>query len=136
MIHQCEFPLFARPQGFHLITSEILSKIPPLPETGLLHLFMKHTSAGLSLNENADPEVRTDLINIFDKIVPENQPFYEHTYEGEDDMPAHAKCSITGVSLTIPITKGKLNLGSWQGIYLCEFRKHGGSRRVVATIFG
>lgn len=127
--------LQARRRGCHLITGEILRQLPPLPETGLLNLFVKHTSCGLSINENADPDVRTDLAQIFDHLVPENQPYYEHTLEGSDDMPAHAKSTLTGVSLTIPITSHRLNLGTWQGIYLCEFRDYGGSRCIVATIY-
>ena len=112
------------------------SKLPPLPEVGLLHLFIKHTSAGLSINENADPDVRMDMESIFNHLVKEREPYYQHTLEGNDDMPAHAKSSIIGTSVTIPITNGKLNLGTWQGIYLCEFRNYGGNRRMVATISG
>lgn len=107
-----------------------------LPQAGLLNLFIKHTSAALSINENADPDVRTDLESIFNRLVREREPYYCHTFEGYDDMPAHAKSIITGMSLTIPITGGRLNLGTWQGIYLCEFRNHGGPRRIVATIIG
>ena len=103
---------------------------------GLLHLFIKHTSAGLSINENADPDVRMDMESIFNHLVKEREPYYQHTLEGNDDMPAHAKSSIIGTSVTIPITNGKLNLGTWQGIYLCEFRDYGGNRRMVATISG
>ena len=117
------------------MTQEILSHLPkPLPKVGLLHLFVKHTSCGLSINENADPDVRTDMAEIFDRLVKEEEPYYDHTLEGLDDMPAHAKSTIVGVSLTIPITGGKLNLGMWQGIYLCEFRNYGGGRKIVATI--
>ena len=134
MTFQTEFTLRARSRGMHLITDEIISKLPRLPEAGILNLFMKHTSAGLTINENADPDVQTDLSRIFDKLISENEPFYVHTIEGDDDMPAHAKSSIVGVSLSIPITKGKLNLGVWQGIYLCEFRDYGKQRKVVATI--
>jgi len=123
-------------RGFHLITRDIVKALPQLPKTGLLNLFVKHTSCGLAINENADPDVRGDLNGIFNRLVPENQPFYEHTLEGSDDMPSHAKSVITGVSLTIPITAGRLNLGTWQGIYLCEFRNYGGSRRIVATVIG
>ncbi|MDE6142560.1 MAG: secondary thiamine-phosphate synthase enzyme YjbQ, partial [Muribaculaceae bacterium] len=104
--------------------------------TGILNLFIKHTSAALTINENADPDVRTDLKSIFDRIVREREPYYTHTMEGPDDMPAHAKASIIGNSVTIPITAGKLNLGTWQGIYLCEFREFGGVRKIVATIAG
>ena len=137
MIQQTTFSLAAKRRGCHLITREILEHLPlPLPQTGLLNLFVQHTSCALSNNENADPDVRSDLSKIMDSLVKENQPFYEHTMEGIDDMPAHAKSSLFGVSLTIPITNGRLNLGTWQGIYLCEFRNYGGSRRIVATIYG
>lgn len=136
MWKQVEFDLQSRRRGFHLITGEILRNLPPLPEVGLLHLFIKHTSAGLSINENADPDVRMDMESIFNHIVKEREPYYQHTLEGNDDMPAHAKSSIIGTSVTIPITNGKLNLGTWQGIYLCEFRNYGGNRRMVATISG
>ena len=136
MWKQEEFDLQSRRRGFHLITGEILRNLPPLPEVGLLHLFIKHTSAGLSINENADPDVRMDMESIFNHLVKEREPYYQHTLEGNDDMPAHAKSSIIGTSVTIPITNGKLNLGTWQGIYLCEFRNYGGNRRMVATISG
>ena len=136
MIQQIELALRPRARGFHLITAEVLQQLPPLPPTGLLHLFVRHTSCGLSLCENADPDVRTDLSSIFDRLVKEREPYYEHTLEGDDDMPAHAKSVLTGVDVTIPITNGRLNLGTWQGIYLCEFRNRGGSRHVVATIIG
>ena len=134
MTLQKEITLKARGRGFHLVTDEITSQLPPLPQTGLLNLFVKHTSCGLCINENADPDVRTDMESIFNKLVPENQPYYTHTLEGRDDMPAHAKSVISGVSLNIPITNGRLNLGTWQGIYLCEYRNHGGNRRIVATV--
>ena len=136
MTVQTEFHLEPRKRGFHLITNEIIQHLPELPGTGLLHLFIKHTSASLSLNENADPDVRTDLAAIFDRLVKEREPFYTHTLEGDDDMPAHAKSSILGSSLSIPISRGRLNLGTWQGIYLCEFRQWGGRRNIVATIIG
>ena len=136
MWKQVEFDLQSRRRGFHLITGEILRNLPPLPEVGLLHLFIKHTSAGLSINENADPDVRMDMESIFNHLVKEREPYYQHTLEGNDDMPAHAKSSIIGTSVRIPITNGKLNLGTWQGIYLCEFRNYGGNRRMVATISG
>lgn len=136
MIKQTEFTLKPRTRGFHLISNEIISKLPQLPKNGLLNLFVKHTSCGLCINENADPDVRTDMEGIFNHIVPENQPYFCHTLEGSDDMPAHAKSVISGVSLSIPITDGRLNLGTWQGIYLCEYRIHGGPRRIVATIIG
>lgn len=134
MTVQKEITLKARGRGFHLVTDEITSQLPPLPQTDLLNLFVKHTSCGLCINENADPDVRTDMESIFNKLVPENQPYYTHTLEGRDDMPAHAKSVISGVSLNIPITNGRLNLGTWQGIYLCEYRNHGGNRRIVATV--
>lgn len=134
MIEQTQFALHARRKGFHLITEEIKQSLPPLPETGLLHLFIKHTSAALTINENADPDVQTDMESIFNHLVQEREPYYEHTLEGDDDMPAHAKATLTGSSITIPITDYKLNLGIWQGIYLCEFRHHGGNRQIVATI--
>ena len=136
MWKQVEFDLQSRRRGFHLITGEILRNLPPLPEVGLLHLFIKHTSAGLSINENADPDVRMDMESIFNHLVKEREPYYQHTLEGNDDLPAHAKSSIIGTSVTIPITNGKLNLGTWQGIYLCEFRDYGGNRQMVATISG
>lgn len=134
MVSQTEFTLKARKRGFHLITSEVLANLPPLPQSGLLNLFIKHTSAALSINENADPEVQTDLAAIFDRLVKEREPYYLHTYEGDDDMPSHAKSAIVGVSLTIPISNGRLNLGTWQGIYLCEFRNSASGRRIVATV--
>ncbi len=135
MIIQKEFSLRAYPRGYHIITDEVLSELAPLPETGIFTLFIKHTSAGLTINENADPSVRTDYENIFNKIVPENLPFLTHTLEGPDDMPAHIKATLVGSSVTIPITNSRLNLGTWQGIYLCEFRNHGGHRKFVATIY-
>lgn len=136
MIAQVEITLKPRRRGFHLVTDEIVCKLPPLPKTGLLNLFVKHTSCGLTINENADPDVRADMDGIFNRIVPERQPFYTHTLEGDDDMPAHAKSTISGVSLTIPITNRRPNLGTWQGVYLCEYRQYGGSRRIVATVTG
>jgi len=134
MVNQTEFSLYPKGRGFHLITDEILRNIPNLPESGLLNLFIKHTSAALTINENADPEVQTDLESIFNHLIKEREPYYQHTYEGDDDMPAHAKSSVIGSSITIPITNFHLNLGTWQGIYLCEFRNHGGKRKIVATI--
>jgi secondary thiamine-phosphate synthase enzyme len=136
MVTQIEFNLVPRKRGFHLVSDEIMMNLPPLPVVGLLNLFIKHTSASLTISENADPDVQTDLEAIFNRLVREREPFYTHTLEGDDDMPAHAKSAITGVSLTIPITGGHLNLGTWQGIYLCEFRNRGASRRIVATIIG
>ena len=134
MITQTEFSIRARNRGFHMITDEIERNLPVLPEMGLLHLFLKHTSAALTINENADPDVQTDMGRIFDRLVREREPYYEHTLEGDDDMPAHAKSTLAGVSLSIPITHGRLNMGIWQGIYLCEFRNKGGNRKLVATI--
>ena len=134
MIQQVAFKLKPQSRGFHLITDEVLRHLPQLPKTGLLNLFVQHTSCSLSICENWDPSVREDLESIYDRLIPENAPYYQHTLEGSDDMPAHAKCIITGVSINIPITDGRLNLGTWQGIYLCEFRNDGGSRRIVATI--
>ena len=121
-------------RGFHLITSEIEESLPELPECGLLHLFIKHTSAALSLNENADPDVQTDLEAAFNHIVREREPYYQHTCEGDDDMPAHIKSTMIGASVTIPISHHRLNLGTWQGIYLCEFRNCASGRHIVATI--
>ena len=135
MIEQVEFRLPALRRGCHLITRELLKQLPALPEKGLLNVFVKHTSCGLTINENADPDVRTDLDKILNHIVPERQPYYEHTMEGDDDMPAHAKSSLIGVSLNIPISGGRLNLGTWQGIYLCEFRDYGGPRSIVLTVY-
>ncbi|NWJ53379.1 MAG: YjbQ family protein [Bacteroidetes bacterium] len=134
MITQVEFNLVPKKRGIHLITDEIIMSLPHLPEIGILNLFIKHTSAALTINENADPDVRTDLDAIFNRLVQEREPFYEHTLEGDDDMPAHAKSTIVGINLTIPITNGRLNLGTWQGIYLCEFRNRGGNRKIIATI--
>lgn len=137
MIQQTEFSLAAKCRGCHLVTHEVLDHLPkPLPNMGMLNLFVKHTSCALSINENADPDVRTDMEKILNKMVKENEPYYDHTLEGADDMPAHAKSSLIGVSITIPITNGRLNLGTWQGIYLCEFRNYGGPRKIVATIYG
>lgn len=136
MIQQVEFALAAKHRGCHLVTREIIDRLPkPLPKAGLLNLFVKHTSCALSINENADPDVRSDMEKIMNHIVRENEPYYDHVLEGADDMPAHAKSSLFGVSLSIPITDGRLNLGTWQGIYLCEFRDYGGPRRIVATIY-
>lgn len=137
MIQQTEFSLAAKCRGCHLVTHEVLDYLPkPLPKMGMLNLFVKHTSCALSINENADPDVRTDMENILNRMVKENEPYYDHTLEGADDMPAHTKSSLIGVSITIPITNGRLNLGTWQGIYLCEFRNYGGPRKIVATIYG
>jgi secondary thiamine-phosphate synthase enzyme len=135
---QKELTLKPRPRGFHLITGELESALPELAdlEVGLVHIHLKHTSASLSLNENADPDVRRDLESIFNHLVPERAPYYVHTMEGPDDMPAHGKSAILGASLTLPVTKGRFNLGTWQGIYLCEHRNRGGARRIVITLQG
>jgi secondary thiamine-phosphate synthase enzyme len=136
MIQQKTFALSAYPRGYHIITKEVERQLSGLmPDRGILHLFIKHTSAALTINENADPDVREDFESIFNHIVPEGLPFLKHTLEGPDDMPAHIKAAMIGNSLSIPITDGKLNLGTWQGIYLCEFRNHGGSRKLVATLY-
>ena len=135
MIQQFEILLPQFPRGFHLITGLVVADLSDLPEAGLLHLFLKHTSAGLCLNENADPTVLKDFESTFNRLIPENQPFYTHTSEGSDDMPAHIKSVVSGTSLVIPVTRRKLNLGTWQGIYLCEYRNHGGRRRLVVTVY-
>lgn len=135
MIEQFEISLPAYRRGFHLVTRHIESQLQNLPKLGLVNIFIKHTSAGLTINENADPTVRTDMDAFFDKYVPENEPYFQHTLEGADDMPAHIKSTLTGVSLTIPVTNGRLNMGTWQGIYLCEFRNHGGSRKLTITVY-
>lgn len=136
MIQQVEFHLSAKKRGAHLITREVLQHLPTLPKAGLLTLFVKHTSAALTINENADPDVRVDFESILNHIVPEKQSYLTHVLEGADDMPAHLKASLIGSSVTIPITNGRLNLGTWQGIYLCEFRNYGGERELVATVIG
>ncbi len=135
MIWQKEISLPSFSRGFHLITHVIEDELDEIPEKGLLHVLIKHTSAGLTMNENADPSVRTDFQSFFNHLVPENEPYFVHTLEGPDDMPAHLKSSIVGQTLTIPITGKRLNLGTWQGIYLCEFRNRGGGRRIVLTIY-
>ena len=134
MVSQTEIKLPEHPRGFHLITSTIINQLPKLPITGILHLLIKHTSAGLTLNENADPSVRDDFESFINTLVPEKHKVYTHIFEGDDDMPAHIKTSLFGAELTIPITNHKLNLGTWQGIYLCEFRNYGGNRKIVATV--
>ena len=136
MWKQIEITLTARSRGCHLITSEILRQLPELPKVGLMNIFIRHTSAALTINENADPDVQTDLAAILDRLVKERESYYRHIMEGDDDMPAHGKASLIGPSLTIPISNGRLNLGTWQGIYLCEFRYYGGSRKIVITISG
>lgn len=134
MVEQREFSLRAKDRGFWLITDEIVKQLPNLPQQGLLNLFIKHTSCAISINENFDPSVRDDMAKTYDHLIRENESYYTHTDEGADDMPSHAKSTLTGVSINIPITNGRLNLGTWQGIYLCEFRNYGGSRKIVATI--
>jgi secondary thiamine-phosphate synthase enzyme len=135
---QKEFKLTPKSRGFHLVTKEIMMNIPELSEItiGIFHVFLKHTSASLTINENADPTVREDFESHFNKMVPEDQPYYKHNSEGPDDMPAHLKTSLLDTSLHIPITNGKLNLGTWQGIYLCEHRNNGGSRKMILTAYG
>jgi secondary thiamine-phosphate synthase enzyme len=136
--HQREIILSPRPRGFHLITHEIVAAMPEIGRfaVGLAHLFLQHTSASLALNENADPTVRADMEAAFNRLAPENAPYYRHTSEGPDDMPAHLKAVLLGSSLTIPISGGWLALGTWQGIYLCEHRDDGGRRRIVVTLSG
>lgn len=135
---QKEITLSQKPRGFHLITGEILKQLPEIKNisVGLLNIFIKHTSASLTINENADPDVRVDLESYFNRLAPENASYYSHTSEGADDMPAHIKSSLLGNSITVPIKNGMLNLGTWQGIYLCEHRNHGGSRKLVLTLNG
>ena len=137
-LFQKELVLPQHKRGFHLITDFVLKALPEIREieTGFLQVFIKHTSASLTINENADPTVRMDFEAHFNKLVPENAPYYEHDSEGSDDMPAHIKSSILGASILIPITRGRLNLGIWQGIYLCEHRNSGGSRKLVLTLMG
>lgn len=136
MVQQSIFTLRSRRRGYHIITTEVLAQVPTLPETGLLHLFIQHTSAAITINEAADPDVLVDFESVFNHIVPENLPFLVHTMEGPDDMPAHIKAAMIGHSITVPITNGRLNLGTWQGIYLCEFRNRASGRRIVATVYG
>lgn len=135
MIIQKEIRLKPKSRGFHLITSEVLSALPNMPNIGMLNIFIQHTSAGLTLNENADPSVRFDFETIFNKLVPEDDPDYIHVFEGSDDMPAHLKSSLIGSSITIPIKNERLALGTWQGIYLAEFRNNATERRLVCTIY-
>ncbi|MGE5336131.1 MAG: secondary thiamine-phosphate synthase enzyme YjbQ [Nitrososphaerota archaeon] len=135
---QREIALPARARGFHLVTDEVLGALPELGDVpvGLLHLLIRHTSASLALNENAAPEVRRDFESWFDQAVPEGAPYWTHTLEGDDDMPAHVKAALLGPSLTLPVRDGRLALGTWQGIYLCEHRDHGGPRSLIATLWG
>ena len=138
MLEQTQITLQARPRGFHLITDEVLAAVPDLGDVrvGLLHLWIQHTSASLTVNENASPDVRRDFESWSDAAVPEDAPYWTHTLEGPDDMPAHIKASLMGPSLTLPVADGRLALGTWQGIYLCEHRDSGGARRLVATLVG
>jgi secondary thiamine-phosphate synthase enzyme len=135
---QREIALSPRPRGFHLVTREVLAAAPELAElrVGLAHLFIRHTSASLTLNENASPDVRADFETWFDRAVPDGAPYWTHTLEGDDDMPAHVKASLLGPSLTLPVAGGRLALGTWQGIYLCEHRDHGGPRSLLLTLWG
>lgn len=135
---QAKFTLAAKPRGFHLITEDILKQLPEIHnyQVGLLHLFLQHTSASLTINENADPTVRIDMESHFNQFVPERQPYYKHDYEGDDDMPAHIKSSTLGCQITIPISHGRLMLGTWQGVFLGEHRDHGGGRSIIATLSG
>ena len=135
MVRQTELTLSPYPRGFHLVTKDILQQLPSLPRAGLLNIFIKHTSAGLTINENADPSVRFDFEQVFNRIMPEHEPYLTHTMEGPDDMPAHIKAALVGSSVTIPISNHRLNLGTWQGVYLCEFRNQGGARKLVVTIY-
>jgi secondary thiamine-phosphate synthase enzyme len=135
---QNEIRLSPRPRGFHLITEEVVAGAPDLRSlrVGIALVFMQHTSASLTLNENASPDVRRDFTAWFDRAVPDGAEYFTHTLEGQDDMPAHIKASLTGAALTIPVRDGRLALGTWQGIYLCEHRDHGGERRLIVTAFG
>jgi secondary thiamine-phosphate synthase enzyme len=135
---QREVTLRPRPRGFHLVTDEVESALPELRQlrVGLAHMFIRHTSASLTLNENASPDVRRDFERWFDEAVPEGAPYWEHTLEGPDDMPAHIKASLLGPSLTLPVSRGRFALGTWQGVYLCEHRDHGGARSLVVTLHG
>ncbi len=135
MIQHIDITLPAYPRGFHLVTDEIVTALGTLPKVGVLHLFIKHTSAGLTINENADPTVRDDFASSFDRLIKEREPFYRHTLEGDDDMPAHIKAALVGFNVSVPITDHRLDLGVWQGIYLCEFRNRGGHRQLTATVY-
>ena len=134
MVQQVEIVLPDYGRGFHLITNDILSNLPELPENGIVNLFLKHTSAAIAINENADPSVRDDFEAFFNEFIPDNTPWFTHKTEGDDDMPAHIKTSLIGQYLSIPITNYRLNLGTWQGVFLCEFRNNGGRRKLILTI--
>jgi secondary thiamine-phosphate synthase enzyme len=134
MVEQFNIILPEFPRGFHLITHIIEDNLPTLPEKGLIHIFIQHTSAGLTINENADPTVRTDFETSFNRLIPEGASHYIHTFEGLDDMPAHLKSSLVGQSVSVPVKNHRLALGTWQGVYLCEFRNHGGKRNIVMTV--
>lgn len=136
MVEQYQFQLPSMSRGFHIITEAVINQIGPLPEKGIFHLFIKHTSAAITINEDADASVRVDFENIFNRLVKEDEPYYTHTVEGSDDMPAHIKAAMIGNAITIPITNHQLNMGTWQGIYLCEFRNRASGRHLVATIYG
>ena len=138
MTYQTEITVEPKSRGFHIITHEIENQIPELKKikVGIANIFLKHTSASLTINENVSPDVRVDMETHLNKMVPENMPYYQHIYEGADDMPAHIKSSLLGTSLTIPVKNGKLNLGTWQGIYLGEHRDYGGARKIIVTIIG
>ena len=135
---QKKINLLAKQRGFHLITDEVIQAVPELKQTrvGLLHLFMQHTSASLVINENADPDVRIDMEAYFNRAIPENEPYFRHVLEGSDDMPAHLKSVVLGGDLTIPVANGQLQMGIWQGIYLCEHRNSAGNRKIIATLNG
>ncbi len=135
MIFQKEITLRGYSRGYHLITQTVLENLDQLPESGLLNILVKHTSAAIALNENADPSVRQDFRRFIDHLIPDDDPLYTHTLEGGDDMSAHLKSALFGSSVTIPVTRHRLNLGTWQGIYFCEFRDHGGPRTLVLTVF-
>lgn len=135
MIQQKEVIIGPMKKGFHIIDRIIYDSIEDFPEIGMLNIFVKHTSAGLMINENADPDVRIDLNSLLNKMAPENEPYYLHTMEGSDDMPAHFKSSVLGQSLMVPITNNRMNLGTWQSVFFCEFRNYGGERKIVITIY-
>lgn len=135
MIQQKEITLRDYPRGYHLITGDIERALDEMPEKGILNVFIKHTSAGLTINENADPSVRTDFETVFNRLVPEGASYYTHTMEGSDDMPAHIKASLVGMSVSVPIKNGHLDMGTWQGIYFCEFRNRAGRRKLVLTVY-